>query len=92
MNKIIIATLLAAALPLCAAAAWALEGKTTAGFPGLKNVSVDAKSRTLKFSVNPGAKVDMAKMQASLKAASDEMGMGADYSLSDIRKQAPVER
>lgn len=59
---------------------------TARAFPGLQNVSVDAKSSTLRFAVEPDARVDIAKLQAAMKAASDEMGMGADYSLSDIRK------
>lgn len=60
--------------------------QTARAFPGLQNVSVDEKSSALRFAVEPDVQVDVAKLQAAMKAASDEMGMGADYTLSDIRK------
>lgn len=59
---------------------------TARAFPGIKNVTVDEKSSTLNFTVDPDAHVDAAKLQAALKASSDEMGMGADYTLLNIRK------
>lgn len=62
--------------------------ETARTFPGIENMSVDQKTSTLNFAVAPDAHIDVAKLQAALKAASDEMGMGADYSLSDIRKAA----
>lgn len=59
---------------------------TARAFPGIESASVDRKSSTLEFVVGPDAHVDVAQLQSALKAASDEMGMGADYTLSDIRK------
>lgn len=66
--------------------------ETTAAFPGVRDVSADQKSSTLRFTVAPGAQVDVAKLQAALKAASDDMGMGADYSLGDIRKAGAAKK
>lgn len=63
--------------------------ETAAAFPGVQDVSADRKSSTLRFTVAPGAQVDVASLQAALKTASDEMGMGADCSLSNIKKAGP---
>ncbi|MDE2039855.1 MAG: cation transporter [Elusimicrobia bacterium] len=76
---------------ICGACAKKIK-ETAGAFPGVKNVSVDAKSSTLRFDVAPGQKVEVAKLQAALKAASDDMGMGADYSLSDIRKTGAAKK
>lgn len=58
---------------------------TARAFPGIESVSVDEKSSKLNFTVGPDAHVNVAKLQAALKASSEEMGMGADYSLRNIR-------
>lgn len=68
----------------CSACAPAVE-KTMKAFPGLEGVSVSQEKSAARFSVKTGATVNVAKLQAALKSASDEMGMGADYSLRDIK-------
>ncbi len=62
--------------------------ETVRGFPGIEDVSVDQDKSQLAFTVKAGAKVSLSKLQVKLKAASDEMGMGADYTLRDVKKQA----
>jgi len=66
--------------------------ETARAFPGIQSVSVDGKTSMLRFAVAPDAQVDVAKLQAAMKAASDEMGMGADYTLSDIRKAGAAKK
>ncbi len=62
--------------------------KTVASFPGVRDVVVDKDKSVLSFSVKKGKSINVAKLQAALKAASDKMGMGADYSLNDIEPAA----
>ena len=56
------------------------------GFAGIENLKVDQKAKMVRFSVKKDAVVKVADLQKALKSASDEMGMGADYSLSELRK------
>ncbi|HMU75393.1 MAG TPA: heavy metal-associated domain-containing protein [Elusimicrobiota bacterium] len=53
--------------------------------PGVERASVDAKTGTVDFTVKDGASVRWSDLQKALKAASDKMGMGADYTLSDFK-------
>ena len=64
--------------------------KTLKAFPGIEGVSVSREKSTVSFKVKKGASVKAAKLQAALKAASDKMGMGADYSLRDLKRAAPA--
>jgi copper chaperone CopZ len=64
--------------------------KTLNGVKGVEAAKVDSKTSTVEFGVKDPVKV--AELQKTLKAASEEMGMGADYSLSKIQsleKAAP---
>lgn len=63
--------------------------KTLKTFPGIEGVSVSQEKSTANFKIKKGASVKVSKLQAALKAASDKMGMGADYSLRDIRRVGP---
>src|ERR1017187_9933326 len=71
-----------AAIP-CEACPPVIE-KTFKAQPGIDQVSVDQKTSSLTFTVKPGAQVQLPDLQSALKAASDQMGMGADYQLHDI--------
>ncbi len=51
----------------------------------LDAVTVDQEKKTVQFSVKKDGTVKVAELQKALKAASDQMGMGADYTLSDIQ-------
>ncbi len=59
--------------------------QTLKTFKGLDGVSVDQAKSEVAFEVEKGAKVSVAKLQKALKASSEQMGMGADYTLRDIR-------
>lgn len=63
--------------------------KTLKTFPGIEGVAVSQEKSAVSFTVKKGALVKEAKLQAALKAASSKMGMGADYSLSDIKRVGP---
>lgn len=54
--------------------------------PAIDSVSVDQKTSTVRFSVKTGAQVPLSELQKALKAASDQMGMGADYQLKNVKK------
>lgn len=56
--------------------------------PGIVSAKADQKTSTLVFTVKPEARVKVSDLQKALKAASDQMGMGADYSLKNIKKAA----
>lgn len=60
--------------------------ETVKGFPGIEGAEVDRDKSQLTFTVKAGSKVSFDKLQAKLKAASDDMGMGADYTLHDLKK------
>ncbi|MBI4396583.1 MAG: heavy-metal-associated domain-containing protein [Elusimicrobia bacterium] len=59
--------------------------KTMRQVPGIGAAQVDAKTATVKFTVMEGKKVPLADLQKALKLAADQMGMGADYGLSEIK-------
>lgn len=59
--------------------------KTLKAQPGIDAVSVDQKASSVQFTVKPGARVPLPDLQKALKAASDEMGMGADYRLKNVK-------
>ncbi len=61
-------------------------GKAMRSVFGVEKAAADDKSHTLKFTVAKGASVSEKDVQDALKAAADKMGMGADYTLSNIAK------
>lgn len=63
--------------------------KTLKTFPGIEGVSVSQEKSTVSFTVKKGALVKEAKLQMTLKAASSKMGMGADFSLRDLKHIGP---
>jgi hypothetical protein len=54
--------------------------------PGIGAAKADMKTSSLTFTVKADSKVSVADLQKALKTASDQMGMGADYSLKNIQK------
>jgi copper chaperone CopZ len=62
-----------------------LVEETLSKHPGLDAVSVDQQTSTVKFTVKPDSKITLAQLQKELKASADQMGMGADYSLNDVK-------
>ncbi|NNN04559.1 MAG: hypothetical protein HKL90_01525 [Elusimicrobia bacterium] len=77
-----------AAALVCAACPPEVE-KTLKTFPGIERVVVSREKSTVSFRVKKGFSVKTAKLQAALKAASDKEGMGADYSLSGLKRVGP---
>ena len=59
--------------------------KALGGVKGVRSVSVDPESKTVRFTVEKGTTVSEAEIQRALKAAAERMGMGADYTLNDIK-------
>lgn len=60
--------------------------KTMADNFAIGSVSVDSQKKTVAFTVKTGARVEWAALQKSLDAAAQQMGMGADYGLYDMKK------
>jgi hypothetical protein len=60
--------------------------KTLANFKELEAITVDQKARAVHFTVKKDAAVKLADLQKALDAAAKQMGMGADYTLSDIKR------
>jgi hypothetical protein len=59
--------------------------KTMLGVKGIGSTTVDQKTREVHFSVKENASVKWSDLQKALKASADKMGMGADYTLSDLK-------
>jgi copper chaperone CopZ len=59
--------------------------KTLRAMPALESVSVESKTRRVDFSVKAGKTLQWSALQKALKTASDKMGMGADYRLSEFK-------
>jgi hypothetical protein len=59
--------------------------KTLQNFKELEAVTVDQKNKTVQFSVKKKSTVAVSNIQKALDAAAKLMGMGADYSLSDLK-------
>ncbi len=73
---------------VCAACPPEVE-KALKTFPGIERIAVSQEKSTVSFKIKKGASVNEAKLQAALKAASDKEGMGADYSLRDLKRIGP---
>ncbi len=59
---------------------------TLEGMKQIEAVSVDQAQKTVQFTVKKNSTVKLADVQKALKGAADKMGMGADYSLSDLKQ------
>lgn len=59
--------------------------RTMRSVDGIGAAQADEKGGTVRFAVIKGKNVQLSKLQSSLKVAADQMGMHADYSLSDIK-------
>jgi hypothetical protein len=59
--------------------------KTLQDFKEIEAVTVDQKSSTVQFSVKKGSMTTLSALQKALDAAAKSMGMGADYTLSDVK-------
>jgi len=59
--------------------------KTLQGFKELEAVTVDQKASTVQFSVKKDTMTTVSALQKALDAAAKRMGMGADYTLSDVK-------
>ncbi len=64
-----------------------LVKKTLEGMKEIQSATVDSKASTVQFVVKKDNSVKVADVQEALKAAAAKMGMGADYTLSDIKKK-----
>ena len=69
---------------VCGGCAPAIE-KTFQGMKEIDAVKVDRAKKTVQFTVKKDATVKVSDLQKALKAAADKMGMGADYTLSDLQ-------
>jgi len=59
--------------------------KTMQGMKEIESASVDQEKKTVQFAVKKDTTLKVADLQAALKAAADRMGMGADYTLSELK-------
>ena len=59
--------------------------KTLANFKELEAVTVDQKASSVQFTIKKDATVKLTELQKALDAAANRMGMGADYTLSDVK-------
>ncbi len=51
----------------------------------LDSVSVDSAKTSVNFAVKKDSSIKLSDIQKVLKAAADKMGMGADYTLSELK-------
>lgn len=56
------------------------------GMKSLEKVSADQKTRVVRFTVKKDAQVKRADIQKTLDAAAKDMGMGADYTLTEFQR------
>jgi len=59
--------------------------QTMQGMKSIDAVSVDSAKKTVQFAVKKDATVKVADLQKALDAAAKNMGMGADYTLVDLK-------
>jgi hypothetical protein len=62
--------------------------KTMEGLKPIETATVDQKASTVEFTVRKDATIKLSEIQTALKAAADKMGMGADYTLSDVKTKS----
>jgi len=61
--------------------------KTLQNFKEVEAVSVDQKSKTVQFSVKNNSMTTVSTLQKALDTAAKSMGMGADYTLSELKSK-----
>jgi len=61
--------------------------RTLRNFEEIGAVAVDQKSKTVRFAVKKEAGIAVGDLQEALDEAAGRMGMGADYTLSDLRRK-----
>lgn len=59
--------------------------ETMRSVEGVGAAQVNEKNGTVRFAVMTGKTVQLSKLQLALRTAADKMGMGADFSLIDLR-------
>ncbi len=59
--------------------------KTLEGMKQIESASVNQDAKTVEFVVKKDNSVKVSDLQAALKTAADKMGMGADYTLSNVK-------
>lgn len=62
-----------------------LVKKTMEGLKGIESASVDQQTSIVEFTVKKDNAIKVSEIQTALKAAAEKMGMGADYTLSDVK-------
>ncbi len=62
-----------------------LVKQTMEGIKEIGPVSVDSAKKTVQFAVKKDATVKVADLQKALDGAAKKMGMGADYTLLDLK-------
>ncbi len=62
-----------------------LVKKTIEGLKPIESATVDQQKSTVEFTVKKDNTIKVSETQAALKTAADKMGMGADYTLSDVK-------
>jgi hypothetical protein len=59
--------------------------KTMQGMKEIESVSVDSAKKTVQFAVKRDSTLKISELEKALKAAAERMGMGADYTLLDLK-------
>jgi hypothetical protein len=59
--------------------------RTMEGMKEMESVTVDSQKKTVHFIVKKDATVKVVDLQKALDAAAQKMGMGADYTLLDLK-------
>jgi hypothetical protein len=59
--------------------------KTMEGMKEIESVTVDSQKKAVHFAVKKDATVKVGDLQKALDAAAQKMGMGADYTLMDLK-------
>ena len=62
-----------------------LVKKTMEGMKAISSVNVDSATKTVQFAVKKDATIKLADLQKALDGAAKSMGMGADYTLLDLK-------
>ena len=65
-----------------------LVKKTMEGLKAIESASVDQQTSSLQFTVKKDNTIKLSEIQTALKAAADKMGMGADYTLSEVKTKS----
>ncbi|OGR85096.1 MAG: hypothetical protein A2901_02355 [Elusimicrobia bacterium RIFCSPLOWO2_01_FULL_54_10] len=60
--------------------------QTLEKFNGIEKVAVNQDEKTVNFQVRKGSKLKLSEIQKALQASAGKMGMGADYTLQNLKK------